>query len=91
MSWLSRMRGEAFLQVPIHGMTLTFYRQGMYRGLAVVVAMFLLLRLPLDTLAFPWKIGAGLVLCAGFYMAAALMGSRTPAYLSPEVAAARWL
>ena len=88
---LRRLRGESFLQIPSHGQTLTCYRQGMLLGLALGLASFVLAQLPFESFALPWQIAYGLVLCGGFYLAAALMASRAPSSLLPELAATRWL
>ena len=88
---LRRLRGEPFLQVPSHGQTLTCYRRGLLLGLALGVLTFMLSQLSFVSLALPWQIAHGVLLCGGFYLAAALMASRAPAGLSPELAATRWL
>ncbi|WP_415795903.1 hypothetical protein [Comamonas aquatilis] len=88
---LRRLRGEPFLQIPSHGQMLTCYRQGMLLGLVLLVVSFALAQLPFESLALPWQIAYGLVLGVGFYLGAALMASRAPSSLPPELAATRWL
>ncbi len=92
MSWLlRRLRGEPFLQIPSHGQVLTCYKQGMLLGLVLLLVSFALAQLPFESLALPWQIACGLVPGIGFYLAAALMTSRAPSSLSPELTVTRWL
>ena len=77
--------------VPCLGQKLTLYRRGFGFGSFVALVTLALFNLP-------WRLIPGVVpflplaiAVVGCYLAAALMASRAPVDLDPELAAARWL
>lgn len=91
MSTLARLRGEPMSEVPLLGKRLTFYRQGLQRGALLGAGTLLGLHLPWQLIpTLPLLLPLSLAV-AGFYLAAALMASLTPAEVAAEAAAKRWL
>lgn len=77
--------------MPLLCQTLTLYRQGSYVGLSVGFATFIAFNLPWHLVPASGQVLQLPTAGVGFYLAAALMASRTPAEMDATDAAARWL